>query len=303
MNVLLTGASGLIGSSLAEHLPGEGHELIYLQRAEDPAQGFWKFDRLPGGTAGKPIDAVIHLAGENIASGRWTASKKKKILDSRVQGTAQLAKFCAALDPQPEAFICASAIGYYGNSGETMVDETSPAGSNFVAEVCQAWEQAAQPAAEAGIRVVYGRIGMVLSSKGGTLSTMLPSFRLGIAGVVGSGRQYLSWVHIKDLSAMFSFLLSHKSISGPVNLVAPAPLTNRVFTKTLGKVVKRPTVMKMPAFVARTVFGQMADELILSSTGVIPNVLKKNGYQYHYPNLEQALADCINESPAVHSPK
>ena len=293
MNILLTGASGLVGSSLAEHLSGEGHQLFNLQRGQDPNQRFWDFDRLPVGSADKPIHAVIHLAGENIASGRWTASKKKKIIDSRVQGTTQLAGFCAGLDPKPEVFICASAIGYYGNSGDRLVDETSPVGSNFVAEVCQAWERAAQPAADAGIRLVCGRIGMVLSSRGGTLSTMLPSFKLGIAGVVGSGNQYLSWVHIEDLSAMFGFLLTHQSISGPVNLVAPAPVTNRTFTKTLGKVVKRPTVMNMPAFVARTIFGQMADELILSSTGVIPDVLKKNGYQYRYPNLEAALADCI----------
>ena len=294
MNVLLTGASGLVGSGLVEHLLSCNHELFSLQRKKNGDNGFWKLDGLHSSLERKPINAVIHLAGENIATGRWSETKKKKILDSRVEGTRELASFCAQLDPKPDVFICASAVGYYGNRGETTVDETSSPGSNFVAEVCKAWEKACEPAGQAGIRVIHGRIGMVLSANGGTLPTMLPSFKLGIAGIVGQGTQYISWVHIDDLLAMFEFLLQHDSLSGPVNLVAPAAVTNREFTKTLGRVVRRPTVMKMPAFAARIVFGQMGEELLLSSTRVLPSVLMRNGYSHRYTNLENALNNCLS---------
>ena len=289
MNILITGASGLVGSGLVHHLVSNGHDIFSLQRNKDQAASFWKFDQLPPDPATTAYDAVIHLAGENIATGRWTRNKKDKILTSRVEGTRQLAEFCAGLATKPRVFFSASAIGYYGNRGSETVDETAGSGDNFVAEVCRAWEQAAQPAVEAGIRVAFGRIGMVLSGKGGTLPTMLPSFKLGIAGVVGSGTQYISWVQLDDLIAMIEFVLEHDAIEGPVNLVAPAAVTNREFTKTLGKVLKRPTLMKMPAFAARTVFGQMADELILSSTRVMPSVLMRNGYVHRHANLEAAL--------------
>lgn len=285
----MTGASGLVGSGLVQHLAAGGHDIISLQRSKNQNGSFWKFDRLQEDSVSQPIDAVVHLAGENIATGRWTKVKKNKILTSRVEGTRQLAEFCAGLETRPKVFLSASAIGYYGNRGNETVDETATSGTNFVAEVCRAWEQATQPAAEAGIRVVFGRIGMVLSGKGGTLPTMLPSFKLGIAGVVGSGRQYISWVQLEDLITMIEFILAQDDIEGPVNLVAPAAVTNREFTKTLGKVLKRPTVMNMPAFVARTVFGQMADELILSSTRVLPSVLMRNGYVHLYANLEAAI--------------
>lgn len=289
MKILITGGSGLVGSSLMQHLFSKGHSIFSLQRNQDPSAPFWCFDRIPPDLQESGFDAVVHLAGENIATGRWTQSKKNKILESRVAGTRQLAEYCAAADNPPKTFFCASAIGYYGNRGEETLDETSTSGNNFVAEVCRAWEQATLAAAEAGIRVAYGRIGMVLSGKGGTLPTMLPSFKLGIAGVVGSGNQYISWVQLEDLVAMIEFIIENEQISGPVNLVSPAAATNREFTKTLGRVLKRPTMMKMPAFVARTVFGQMADELILSSTRVLPSVLMKNGYIHRYPNLENGL--------------
>lgn len=289
MKILITGASGLVGTGLVPHLASKGHEILSLKRNSSQADTFWNFEGLPKDSPESPIEAVIHLAGENIATGRWTQTKKDKILRSRVEGTRQLAEYCAGLATRPKIFFSASAIGYYGNHGDETVDETSTSGSNFVAEVCRVWEQAAGPAVEAGIRVAYGRIGMVLSGQGGTLPTMLPSFKLGIAGVVGNGSQYISWVQIDDLIQMIEFILEHDGIEGPVNLVAPAAVTNREFTKTLGKVVKRPTVMKMPAFVAKTVFGQMADELILSSTRVLPSVLMRNGYVHRYANLEAAL--------------
>ncbi|MBE0583538.1 MAG: TIGR01777 family protein, partial [Desulfofustis sp.] len=238
MNILITGASGLVGSALAEFLFAAGHSFFSLQRAAGGGdQGFWNFARISDGGMLPSFDAVIHLAGENIAAGRWTARKKKRILESRVTGTTELARFCADLPVKPRVLISASAIGYYGNRGNELLTETSTSGTNFVAEVCRAWEDATEPARQAGIRVVNGRIGMVLSGAGGTLSTMLPSFKLGIAGVVGSGEQYVSWIGIDDLVRMFLFLLERDDLNGPVNLVAPEAVTNRVFTKTLGKVV------------------------------------------------------------------
>jgi len=294
MNILITGASGLVGSSLVQHLFSAGHTIFSLQRNKEQTGSFWQFDHIPAETKKSGFDAVIHLAGENIASGRWTPAKKEKIIRSRVEGTRELAKFCAEMETAPATFFCASAIGYYGDRGDETLDETSSGGTNFVAEVCQAWEQAAEPAAKAGIRMLYGRIGMVLSAKGGTLSTMLPSFKAGIAGVVGGGRQFVSWIHMEDLLEMIEFCLEHNDLEGPVNMVAPAAVTNREFTKTLGRVVKRPTLMNMPAFVARTVFGQMGDELVLSSCRVLPSVLMRKGYVHRYSNLENALAACIS---------
>ncbi|BDD87042.1 TIGR01777 family oxidoreductase [Desulfofustis limnaeus] len=293
MNILITGASGLVGSALAEFLFAAGHSFFSLQRDQNKASGrFWNFERLTADQT-EPFDAVVHLAGENIATGRWTTGKKKRILNSRIDGTTELARYLAGLTNKPKVFFSASAIGYYGNRGTEIVTETSASGSNFVAEVCRAWEQAADPAREAGIRVVHGRIGMVLSGKGGSLQTMLPSFKMGIAGIVGSGEQYVSWTGIDDLVRMILFVLEGDDIGGPVNLVAPQAVTNRAFTKTLGAILGRPTVMKMPAFVARTVFGQMADELILSSTRVKPQVLEEAGYQFQQPELEQALRSCL----------
>ncbi len=299
MNILITGASGLIGSALVEHFVNEGHSIFSLQRNKNPdADVFWNFDRLNGQGASLTFDAVIHLAGENIASGRWTRRKKKLILQSRVDGTRELVEYCSKLEQRPEVFISASAIGYYGDQGETVLDETSRTGDNFVAEVCRQWEKAANSGGSAGMRVVNIRIGMVLSGNGGTLATMLPPFKLGIAGIVGSGKQYVSWIDIRDIVSIIHFLIDEKTMSGPVNLVSPHPATNHKFTKTLGAVVKKPTVMKMPAFVARTVFGQMGSELVLSSTRVLPKRLLENGYQFKAPDLEESLKHCLQKKPA-----
>lgn len=294
MNVLITGASGLVGSSLVQHLFSQGHTIYSLQRSKDRSGPFWRFDHIPAEKRQSGFDAVVHLAGENIASGRWTQAKKNSIIESRVEGTRQLARFCAEQDGKPAAFFCASAIGYYGDRGEETLDETSASGTNFVAEVCRAWEQAAEPAMQAGIRVIFGRIGMVLSAKGGTLSAMLPSFKMGVAGVVGSGRQYVSWVHIEDLLEMIEFCLDHEELEGPINMVAPAAVTNREFTKTLGRVVRRPTILNMPAFAARTFFGQMGEELVLSSCRVLPSVLMRSGYVHRFANLKSALSACLS---------
>ena len=299
MNILITGASGLIGSALVEHFVNKGHSIFSLQRNKSPGGGgVWNFERLNGQGALLTFDAVIHLAGENIASGRWTKRKKKLILESRVNGTRELVDYCSKLKQRPEVFICASAIGYYGDQGDTVLDEASESGDNFVAEVCRRWEAAAGDSGAAGMRVVNTRIGMVLSGSGGTLSTMLPSFKLGIAGIVGSGKQYVSWIDIRDIVSIMHFLLDEKTISGPVNLVSPNPVTNYEFTKTLGAVVKKPTVMKMPAFVARTVFGQMGSELVLSSTRVAPKRLLEKGYRFKAAELEESLRYCLQKRQA-----
>jgi uncharacterized protein (TIGR01777 family) len=296
MNILITGASGLIGSSLIEYLFARGHSFFSLQRNKTAQDGFWNLDRIPQHQAGSAIDTVIHLAGENIASGRWTKRKKDRILRSRLEGTEQLADFCASLPDPPKLFISASAIGYYGNRGDEWVDEESRRGDNFVAEVCRQWEVAAMPARNAGIRVINARIGMVLTSHGGTLPTMLPSFKLGIAGIVGSGRQFVSWVVLEDLLRMFEFLLQDETILGPVNMVSPQPVTNKEFTKALGAVVKKPTLLRMPAFVAKAVFGQMGTELVLSSTRVRPSVLLEKGFRYTYRDIDTALHHCLQSS-------
>ncbi len=296
MNILITGASGLIGSALVEYFVNGGNSIFSLQRNKNGGSGsFWNFERLKAEGTSLTFDAVIHLAGENIADGRWTRRKKSRILNSRINGTRELAKFCAELEKRPDVFISASAIGYYGSQGDTILDEDGTTGNNFVAEVCREWEEASRIAETADIRVVNPRIGMVLSGHGGTLSTMLPSFKLGIAGIVGNGKQYVSWIDIRDIVSTIHFLITNSSISGPVNLVSPHPVTNYEFTKTLGKVVKKPTVMRMPAFAARAVFGQMGSELVLSSTRVIPKLLTDQGYSFIAPELEESLLSCLQK--------
>ena len=238
MNILITGASGLIGSALTGKLAGAGHEVTRLGRSSraagprqmrwDPAAGELDAGALEG------FDAVVHLAGENIASGRWTAAKRERIRSSRVEGTRLLAHSLARLSRRPEVLVSASAIGYYGNRGDEPLDEQSPPGSGFLADVCRQWEAAAEPAREAGIRVVHPRIGLVLSVSGGALAKMLPVFRLGLGGPIGSGRQYVSWITLDDLVEVIRHVTVAESYQGPVNAVAPQPVTNREFTERWG---------------------------------------------------------------------
>jgi len=235
------------------------------------------------------LDAVVHLAGENIAGARWTQRQKTLIRDSRVKGTRVLSDLMGRRSPPPKVLVCASAIGYYGDRGDEILREDSASGSGFLPDVCREWEAACQPAAAKSIRVVNLRIGIVLSQAGGALAKMLTPFKLGAGGVIGSGRQYMSWIALDDVASAIHHALTHDSLRGPVNAVAPNPVTNRDFTRTLGRVLSRPTLFPMPAFVARLALGEMADALLLASARVVPARLLESGFVFRYPDLVGAL--------------
>jgi uncharacterized protein (TIGR01777 family) len=289
--ILVTGASGLIGRALVPFLTTGGHAVTRLVRgrpgegevAWDPARGALDAAALPA------LDAAVHLAGESIADGRWTTAKKRRILESRVASTRLVAETLAALPHRPRVLVCASAIGIYGDRGAEVVDERAAPGTGFLADVCRAWEAAADPARAAGIRVVHVRFGVVLSAAGGALATMLLPFRMGLGGVVGAGTQYLSWIALDDAVGAVHVALAREALAGPLNAVAPHPVTNREYTRTLGAVLGRPTVVPLPAFAARLALGEMADALLLASTRVEPRVLREAGYAFRFPDLEPAL--------------
>lgn len=298
MHVLVTGASGLVGSALVPVLSAGGHAVTRLVRSTprpgqaeipwDPATHSIPTPALEG------FDAVIHLAGESLAQ-RWSAEKKARIRDSRAQGTRLLCDALAQLVKPPKVLLSASAIGYYGDRGERSVREDSAPGTGFLAEVCQAWEAATAPAVQGGVRVVRLRLGVVLSPAGGALAQMLPPFRLGMGGVVGSGKQYISWVALDEVLRIIEYALSTETLDGPVNVVTPQPVTNYEFTQTLGKVLRRPTWVPLPAFAARLMFGEMADALLLASTRVVPAQLQASGYTFQYPELEGALRHLLRQ--------
>jgi uncharacterized protein len=247
------------------------------------------------------LDAVVHLAGANIADGRWTTKRKKLIHESRVAGTRFLAQSLAHLFDPPKVFVSVSAIGYYGDRGEEELDEESDRGKGFLSELCYEWEMATAPAAMRHIRVVIPRIGMVLSPAGGALSLILPIFRLGFGGRIGNGHQYISWIAIDDLIGIIHHAIFQDKLQGPVNAVSPNPITNLVFSKTFGSVLSRPSFFAMPALAARLAFGQMADEVLLSSARVAPARLLKTGYQFEFPKLEGALQHIL-QIPAAQEP-
>jgi len=291
MKVLITGSSGLIGSALARSMTSNDHDVIRLLRHSfandspvwDPENGV--MDLADVGE----ITAVVHLAGENIADGRWSGNKKNRILNSRVRGTKLLAEYFADSDKKPQVIISASAVGFYGDRGTEIVDEDSNAGKSFLANVCVQWEDALNAAVERGIRVVKVRFGTVLSIDGGALKRMIMPFKIGAGGVIGSGEQYMSWVSIDDTVEMIQFAIANDSIQGPINLVTPNAISNRKFTRTFGQVLNRPTIFPLPAFAIRIALGEMADELLLNSTRVFPKKLVESGYKFLKPELSQAL--------------
>jgi uncharacterized protein (TIGR01777 family) len=298
MNILVTGAAGLIGTALTSYLTQNKHHVIRLVRKAQPAPGEIRWDpsALTLDTeALEGLDAVVHLAGENIAEGRWTARKKLRIRESRIQGTRFLAQSLARLFDPPKVLVSVSAIGYYGDRGEELLDEESDPGKGFLADVCREWEAATAPAAMRGIRVVHPRLGMVFSTAGGALARMLPAFRLGIGGRIGSGRQYMSWITIEDLVGILDYAIHNGSLHGPVNAVSPDPATNQDFSITLGRVLSKPAFLALPAFAARIAFGEMADALLLASARVSPVRLKESGYKFQFPELEGALRHALEE--------
>jgi len=295
MRVAISGSTGLVGSEVVTVLSAGGHEIIRLVRRV-PAPGEkgvlrWDPVKREVDAAGlEGFDAVIHLAGENVGSGRWTTSRKAAIRDSRVNGTRLLCDALATLARPPKTLVCASAIGIYGDRGEESLTEESPPGTGFLAEVCREWEAASGPAARKGIRVVALRIGMVLSPKGGALSRMLPLFRSGLGGVIGSGRQYVSWIALDDLAGIVLHALQTGELCGPVNAVAPRPVTNREFTEALGKALSRPTLFPVPVFALRLAVGrEMADALLLAGAHVVPKRLLDTGFAFRSPELETTL--------------
>ena len=293
MKVLVSGASGFVGSRLTARLTDDGHQVTRLVRSHPkPERAEIQWDAAAGGlepSALAGFDAVVHLAGENISQGRWTDAKKARIRHSRVRGTQLLAQTLARPAGRPKVLVTASAIGFYGNRGDEQLDEQSPPGSGFLADVCRQWESATEPAAEAGIRVVPLRLGLVLSSTGGALAKMLPIFRLGLGGPLGSGRQYVSWITLDDVIGAIQHAIAADSLRGPVNAVAPHPVTNREFTRALGRALRRPALLPVPAFALRVILGQMANELLLASTRVVPRRLLDSGFRFRDPGLESAL--------------
>ena len=281
MKVMISGSSGLIGSALSKSLRSDGHIVVGLPRTYEESIDF------------SDVDAVVHLAGENIAAGRWTPDKKRRIEVSRVDGTRQLAEQLAGSPAKPSVFICASAIGFYGHRGDALLDEDSQAGDGFLPTVCKQWEAASRPAEEAGIRTVRIRTGIVLSTEGGALKKMLPPFKIGLGGTLGNGHQYMSWISLADVVQIIRFLIDTDSISGAVNLVSPDPVTNSEFTKKLGQVLHRPAILPLPSFAARIIFGEMANELLLESCRVHPGKLLNSGYAFRHTNLQDALKDIL----------
>jgi len=290
MRVLISGVSGLVGRAVAERLTARGDMVVPLVRRRGMAGVFWDpktgdFDR--AGAEG--ADAVVHLAGENVAGGRWTQERRAEIRDSRVVGTRHLAQALRTLERRPAVMIAASAIGFYGNSGDIVQTEAGNPGRGFLAEVCRDWEAACEPAVASGVRVVNLRIGLVLAAHGGPLRQMLPAFRLGLGARVGDGRQWMSWITLRDLVRIAESVLDDRALHGPLNATAPQPVRNVEFTETLARVLRRPAWLAVPAFVLRTALGEMADEMLLVGTRVVPDRLVKGGFRFEHETLEPAL--------------
>jgi uncharacterized protein (TIGR01777 family) len=298
MRILITGASGLIGKALQRSFAEKGYEMLLASRGEpknaneiqwDVEDGFREEDlsRLEG------LDAVVHLAGEGIAGLRWTDDKKRAIRDSRVNGTRNLVNTLADLKQKPKVLIAGSAMGFYGDRGDEILTETSRPGDTFLSDVCKEWEMESRRAEDSGIRTVLLRTSIVLSKDGGALATMLTPFKFGVGGVVGSGKQWMSWVSLDDVIDIINYAIEHESLRGAVNVASPNPVTNEEFTKTLGDVLYRPTFLPLPEFAVNLVFGEMGDALLIDSTRVEPKRLKEAGYKFKFTDLKSALENAV----------
>src|SRR5438128_8065932 len=291
MKIAIAGSSGLVGSALIPVLTADGSAVTRLVRhAPKAGEIEWHPNQDEVSTQSlQGFDVIINLAGENIAGGRWTDEQKRKIRDSRVNGTHLLSEAIAKMNSKPKAFICASATGIYGDRDDEVLNEQSESGGGFLAGVCREWEKATEPASKAGVRVVNLRFGPILAREGGMLSKLLTPFKMGMGGKVGSGKQYISWIALDDAVSAIKLTIDGQTIHGPLNVVSPNPVTNEEFTKTLGHVLNRPTALAMPAFAARLAFGEMADEMLLVSQRVMPKRLNAAGFEFKYPGLESAL--------------
>ncbi|MDA2938609.1 TIGR01777 family oxidoreductase [Acidobacteria bacterium AH-259-A15] len=303
MRIAVTGATGLIGSALCQSLIQDNHEVLVLARNPEKARQnlstaeviTWE------ATSGPPpeqsmdgLDAVVHLAGEAIAEGRWTAGRKRAIRESRVTGTRNLVQAILRSKNPPKVLLSGSAIGYYGPRGDQLVEETSSPGKDFLAEICRQWESEAMRATESGVRVVLLRTGLVLSTEGGALPRILPPFRMFVGGPLGSGKQWMSWIHIQDEIEAIRYAVTKDEIEGPINLVEPNPVTNREFSRELGRVLGRPAFFRVPGFALRLLFGEMAESLLLQGQRVLSKKLQQAGYKFRFPQLNGALLDLID---------
>ena len=290
--IAIAGSSGFIGSALAKHLEGMGHAVVRIGRRENPKHHNIKWDPDKGEldpTELAGVRIVINLCGENIGQ-RWTPDRKKRIVDSRVRTTDLLARTIAKMDPHPRVLVNMSAIGYYGDRGDEEVDEESESGKGFLAELVRAWESAADPAREAGVRVVHPRAALVLHPSGGLLEKLMPIFRMGVGGVIGSGRQWLPWISRTDAIRALSWASLHESLSGPLIVASPTPVRNSEFTKTLARFMHRPALAGVPEFAVRMMFGEMGEETVLSGQKAVPRQLLDSGFLFEHPTLEKTLA-------------
>jgi len=296
MKIAVTGSTGLVGEAFIDDAKHHGDEIVRVVRSNpQPGDCLWNVkDETIDAAALEGVDAVVHLAGENIAEGSWNEAKRKRIVESRSNGTQLIAKTIAKLQNPPQVLISASATGYYGSRADEVLTEESAPGEGFLVDVCRQWEESAEPARAAGIRVAHPRIGIVLTPKGAALKKMLLPFKMGVGGRVGSGQQWWSWITLPDLINCIRFAIENESITGPFNAVSPQPLTNADFTKVLASVLSRPAFFPVPAFGLRMLLGQMADDLLLASTRVQPVVLENAGYQFVHPDLETALRDLLD---------
>ena len=295
MRVLVSGSSGLIGSALRTRLAERGDEVVRLVRrpARGPNERSWNPGRLELDANGIDADAVVHLAGENIGAGRWSDARMRRIRESRVGPTRLLATALASRTDRPAVLVSASAVGYYGDRGDERLTEASDPGQGFLAELCQEWEAAADPARQAGVRVVHPRSGVVLARDGGALAKMLVPFKLGVGGRVGPGTQWVSWITLDDIVSVIERALDDPDLDGPVNATAPEPVTNAELTRALGRVLGRPTVLPLPAFAARLALGPMADEALLSSARAVPERLQQRGFVFANPTIEGGLRQVL----------